>query len=370
MTKIKVAQFVSSMNCGGTETMLMNIFRDFNRDNFEFIFVENTPKKTYYTNEIFSLGGRIKKISSFHLVGIKKYIYELIDFFKSEKIDVVHSHTFLHSGIVLFAAKKAGVKIRIAHSHSAMKSNDNNKLKFLILQKLILKNATNLIACSTESGLCLFGKKFKENGVVLHNPIQLSKIINVDLDSVAQLKNMYSIRKNCLIIGHVGRLVDVKNHKFMLEIAKKLKHMNFSFKMFFLGEGELRSDIENQIKKNKLNDYVILTGNVSNVYKYMKLFDLLLLPSFYEGLPVTLIEAQASNLKCLISDNISKESDLGLGLIKFLDISNIDVWINEITHFNKEKSLENGNIYKKIIELKFDSKVLVNEYENLYIYKQ
>ena len=97
MKKIKIAQFVGSMDCGGTETMLMNIFRNFNHNEFEFIFVENVCKNTWYRDEILSLNGQIKKISPFRLMNINKYIRELIEFFKNEKIDVVHSHVFLHS---------------------------------------------------------------------------------------------------------------------------------------------------------------------------------------------------------------------------------------------------------------------------------
>lgn len=366
MTKIKVVQFVGSMNCGGTETMLMNLFRDFDHEQYNFIFMENVYEKSWYTDEILSLGGTVKKVSPFRLIKIRKYIKELIQFFKNEKIDVVHSHVFLHSGIVLYAAKKAGVKIRIAHSHSAMNANDNNRFKFLILQNLILKNATKLVACSTEAGLCLFGKEFKKKGIVLPNPIQLDKIKNVEKSNIEKIKKKYSLTNDILVIGHVGRLVEVKNHKFLIELAKLLKDKKINFKMFFLGEGVMRERIEKQIKELKLEDYVILTGNVSNVYDFMKIFDLLLLPSFYEGLPVTLIEAQASNLQCLVSSNISRESDLGLGLIKFLDIKKIEYWVNEIIHFKKKNCLPKDLIYDRIKERRYDSNITKLEYEKLY----
>ena len=366
MKKIKIAQFVGSMDCGGTETMLMNIFRNFNHNEFEFIFVENVCKNTWYRDEILSLNGQIKKISPFRLMNINKYIRELIEFFKNEKIDVVHSHVFLHSGIVLYAAKKAGVKIRIAHSHSAMKTSDNNRLKFLFMQRLILKNATKLVACSTEAGLCLFGKQFKIKGIVLPNPIELNKIKHIKKNDVDLLKNKYHINNVDLIIGHVGRLVEVKNHNFLIDIAKILKNKNVNFKMFFLGDGDLREHIQNRIKNEKLEDYIILTGNVSNVYNYMNFFDLLLLPSFYEGLPVTLIEAQASNLQCIVSNNVSRESDLGLGLINFLDINKIEDWINEIINFKKTHVLSKKNIYTRIREMKYDTDISRLEYEKIY----
>ena len=125
MKKIKVAQFVGSMNCGGTETMLMKLFSEIDKKKYEFFFIENIKEKSWYTDEIIKLGGKVVKVPQFRFINIIKYFCYLVRLFKKEKFDVVHSHVFLHSGIVMAAAKIANVPIRISHSHSAMRSSDN-----------------------------------------------------------------------------------------------------------------------------------------------------------------------------------------------------------------------------------------------------
>lgn len=367
MKKIKIAYFVGTMNCGGTETMLMNLFESLDKDKYDISFIENVSEKCWYDDEITNFGGKIIKIQNFSFKNIIKYINQLIEVFKKEKFDVVHSHVFLHSGLVMYAAKKAKIKIRISHSHSAMRKSDNNWLKLFILRKLILKNSNKLIACSTEAGLCLFGEKFLESGIVLPNPIQLRLINSIDSLSLNDLKKEYNIKSNELVIGHVGRLIEIKNHKFMLELAKILKSKNIDFKLFFIGDGPQKNDILNNIKSFKLTDNVILTGTLKNdmVYKFMKIFDIFLLPSFYEGLPVTLIEAQASGLYSIVSKNISRESDLDLGLVKFEDIADKEKWLDDITNF-KKIYISQDNINSVIKQKKYDAEESKKEYEKLY----
>lgn len=365
--KIKIAYFVGSMNCGGTETMLMNLFRKLDKDNYDVTFIENVPEKTWYTDEINKLGGRVIKVQSFSFKNIFSYIKELIELFKKENFDVVHSHVFLHSGIVMYAAYKAGIKIRISHSHSAMRKEDNSGLKVFLLRKMLLKYSTNILACSKEAGIYLFGDVFNKKGKVVPNPINLDLIKSVRKEHVEELRKKYNIKNDEIVLGHVGRLVKVKNHLFLIKLAQKLKENNIKFKMLFVGDGEEKESIENEIAKNNLQEYVILTGNVRNeeVYSYMKLFDILLLPSFYEGLPVTLIEAQASNVFSIVSDNVSRESDLGLGLIEFKNIDKIDIWYDLICSF-KHRDILQKDIDSVIINKKFGIDSSVIEYESLY----
>lgn len=364
--KIKIAQFVGTMNCGGTETMLVNLFKSFDKNKYEFVFIENTSEKCWYDDEILNNGGRIIKVQSFSFKRIRKYIKELITVFKKENFDVVHSHVYLHSGIIMYAAKKAGVKKRVSHSHSAMRKCDNNIFKTKLLNYLIIKNSTDLVACSTEAGIGLFGKEFLEKGLVLPNPIQLEKMRTINSADVVKLKKKYKIDDDTLVIGHVGRLVAVKNHDFLIEIATIFKNKDISFKMFFLGDGPLMDDIKYKVAENDLSNNIIITGNVSNVYEYMKIFDILLLPSIYEGLPVTLIEAQASGIFSIVSNNVSKESDLGLKLIEFCDIKNSNLWFEQILKHKSYKKISQEKIYKAIVEKKYDATASREEYEKLY----
>lgn len=361
--KIKVAQFVGSMNCGGTETMLMNVFESMDKEKYEVTFIENVEFECWYDKKIIELGGKIIKIDKFNYLNYFSYCKQLIEVLKD--FDVVHSHTFLHTGIVLKCAKKAGVKVRIAHSHSAMKMNLVFKLKSFIFRRLILKNATNLLACSTEAGYCLYGENFKNRGEVIPNPIDISKM-DIPEKEIKELMKRYKIDKETLIIGHVGRFVELKNHQFMLEIAKKLKQKHISFKMLFIGNGPLFESIKSKISDYGLSKEVILVGLSNEVYKYMKMFDLFLLPSVYEGLPVTLVEAQAAGLGAIVSENISHEADLGLGLVQFLSIDdNLDDWVDKIINY-EQKSVNEKTIKQVFEEKQYTTSSLIKKYDVLY----
>ncbi len=356
-----IAQFVGSMNCGGTETMLMNILRHIDSNKYEFTFIENVKGKSWYTDEIISLGHKVVKISPFSLRHYFKYKRELKNILKEKKYDVVHSHVYLHSGIVLSVAKKCHIPVRISHSHSSMRKNDNNWLKVFVMRKMIVKNATNLLACSKDAGVSLFGKNLFD---IVHNPIDYEKIKSITEEDTNKLLKKYNLTSNQLILGSVGRLEKVKNHAFLIELASKLKDKNIVFKMFFIGDGSNRLSIEKLIEEKKLTDDIIMVGNTNNVFNYMKLFDFFLMPSLYEGLPLALIEAQSCNNYCIVSSNVSRESDLNLNNIKFMSINEIDKWeeLIENMHYNKkidqqtiENKLDEGNfliesVVKKILD--------------------
>ncbi len=370
MKKIKIAEFVGSMNCGGTETMLMNVFRNIDREKYEIHFIETVNEKCWYDDEIIKLGGKIIKVKE-KKGNIFAYTKSLIKLFRTNNYDVVHSHTYLHSGIVMYAAKKAEIKNRIAHSHSNMntvKLTISYKIKKLFLQRLILKYANKLVACSKEAGISLFGKKFEKNGIILHNPVDLNKLDNVDTEKVNEIKKRYGILSNTkqIILGHVGRFIPIKNHKFLIEIAKKLSNMKIDFRLFLLGDGENFGEIKKIINQNNLQNNIIMTGNVTNVYDYMSFMDVFVMPSLYEGLPLTVIEAQASGVNCILSNNISKESDLQLGIVKFLSLDNIEDWINQILKMGKIERLDKQTIINKIKDLKFDIQSVIKELEKLY----
>lgn len=367
--KVKILYFVGSMNCGGTETMLMNIFRELDNKNFEITFAINEKEEGWYEKEILSLNGKILRIKKIGDIGLTKYIKYLSNIFREGKYDVVHSHTFLHSGFVMKAARKAGVKVRIAHSHSAMDHFERSIKYFLkkfFLQKLILKNSTHLLACSTEAGLCLFGKKFYKKGIVIKNPIRIKEIKKIIEEDQSKIKEKYNIKQNELVIGHVGRFVEVKNHKFILEIAKKLKKQNIDFKMFLIGEGELFEEIKNKCYEMALDDLIIFTGNKANVYEYINSFDVFILPSFYEGLPLTAIESQGFGVKSLVSNKVSKESDLGIGILEFLDIdSSPKLWVEKILGA-KEAKKDTKKSIQALIDNGYKIEDIIEKLENIY----
>lgn len=362
MKKIKVAHFVGSMNCGGAETMLMNLFRTIDHEKYEFTFIVNINHKGWYDDEIRELGGRIIKVDTLSERSIVSYIKYLADLFRSEQFDIIHSHVFLHSGFVMAAAFKAGIKNRITHSHSAMGKNENNFIKRILLKYLILRYATQYVACSTEAGLCLFGKSFYKKGVVIRNPIDEQKIEQTLKNDKNKVIKELKITPKELILCHVGRFVPIKNHQFLLEIAVNLKEKKIPFKMILIGDGQLYKEIIDQVEKLQLKQEIIFTGAIRNVYEYLNCADFFLLPSFYEGLPLVGIEAQSLGKQCLFSNKISKESDMGIGLVQFLDINDINLWIERITNFKPNQV--NGLDYLK--ESEYSIQYALKEIEKIY----
>lgn len=358
---LKVAQFVGSMNLGGAETLLMHILRNLDNKRFRFIFMENVLGKTYYTDEIIKLGGEIIKTPEFSYKRITPYYRWLVDWFKTEKPDIVHSHTYLHSWIVLAAAKKAGIKRRIAHSHSGMHSYNNGSWLRWKLQKKILKHfATDLVACSKEAKKDLF--EDHPNTVIIKNPVDLADFSNIKKADVVRLRERYNAKEGTILIGNVGRLMKQKNHEFLLGIAQELQKKKIDFKMLFLGDGDLRKLITKKIKQYRLDDKVFVVGNVKNVPTYLMAIDVFAMPSYWEGLSLAALEAQASGVYCILSDTVSAEVKVNDN-VKFLPLE-LDRWAEEIT--NSDERISRSKAAVNLRNQGFDIHSVTANFEDLY----
>lgn len=332
---IRVLQITGGMNMGGIENFIMNIYRNIDRDRVQFDFLIHQEEKQIFEDEIISLGGKVFRIPSLGKVGHFKYIKKLREFFLSHhEYKIVHSHYNTISGIILREAKKCGIKNRIAHSHIAYP-----KYKFLekiyksYSKSFIKSNATKLFACSNLAGEWLYGKN--GNYKVINNGIEANKYkLNekIKIEKREELK----IEKDEIAIGHIGRLTEQKNHKFLIEIFSKLYNINNKYKLFIIGNGELEDKIREQIKTLSLEKNIIMLGVRKDVNEILQAMDLFVFPSLYEGLPVTLVEAQGAGLKCFISDTVTKEIDLECGLTEFISLNRTSEEWAEIIDKNKE----------------------------------
>lgn len=306
---IRVLHVVTHMNRGGLETMLMNYYRNIDRSQLQFDFLVHREKRADYDDEIESLGGRIYRLpplNPFDLI----YRRRLQQFFlEHPEYKIVHSHIDCMSAIPLKAAKKAGVPVRIAHSHNSNQDRDAKYILKLLYKYRIPKYATKLMACSQAAGRWMFGGREFE---VLNNAIDASsyqfdqkirdtqrKALGIDLDS--------------FVVGHVGRFSPPKNHDFLIDVFAECVNMKPKAKLILVGDGNLRPGIEEKVRRLGLEASVIFTGVRSDVAKLMQAMDVFVFPSIYEGLPLTVVEAQAAGLPCLISDAVPiecKKTDL------------------------------------------------------------
>ena len=305
---LRILQVVTHMNRGGLETMLMNYYRHIDRTQVQFDFLTHRPYDGDYGEEIKALGGKIYHLSRLNPFS-GRYKNELRQFFKEHpEYQIIHVHQDCLSSVILKEAEKCGVPVRIAHSHNA---NQDHNLKYAIkmyFRRFIPKYATDLFACSGEAGKWMFGDApFK----VFNNAIDAqSYAFNVEKRNKSRKE--LGVCDTTLLVGHVGRFSPQKNHSFLIDIFYEIQKRTEA-KLLLVGDGELRADIEKKIADLKLQDKVIMTGVRSDVADLLQAMDVFVFPSHYEGLPVTMIEAQASGLPCLISDKVPiecKKTDL------------------------------------------------------------
>lgn len=317
MKTIRILHVVPNMQQGGIENFLMNIYRNIDRKKVQFDFLVHYKKRFFFDDEIEKLGGKIYRFSIREDNNLIKYIRDLDKFFKEHKeYKIVHGHMGSLGGIYLHVAKKNGVPIRIAHSHGAAHLKTIKGYIKSILFKFFRMPANVYWACSTEAGKFIFGKRTKFE--LIPNAIDMEKFkYNIFIRN--EVRNDLKLN-NKLVIGNVGRFNLQKNHSFLLDIFAELHKISPNAILLLIGNGELEKNIKDKINKLNLNNDVKLLGIRNDVNRIYQAMDLFLMPSLFEGLPLTGVEAQVSKLKCFFSDAITKEVAI-TNNVKFIPLS-------------------------------------------------
>lgn len=337
---IRVLHIVGAMNRAGTETMLMNIYRNIDREKVQFDFVSYSSEDAHYDGEIEKLGGRVIKLSNTQSV---KEIYDALK--KYGPYDVIHSHTLFHCGIANLAAKLAGVKVRIAHAHTTLDKSDSfvRKVYIQTMRSIINNSSTHLLACSNEAGKYLFGERNLNRSKYMYFPnlIDYSQFLREPSKEVEKFKRKEGL-ENSIVIGHIGRFMEAKNHKFLLQVMKSIINKNPNTKLLLVGDGNLRLQIEEFAKKEGIYNTIRFVGIRDDIHTMLHSMDIFVFPSIYEGLGLVLLEAQASGLPCIVSEAIQPEADLKMGLFSRLSLDDgADIWADTILKLagKKEKSI-------------------------------
>lgn len=348
----------NTMNIGGIENYLVNVTKNIDLKQYNFKFLCYKNEHFDFEDILNSYGCKIIRISDPKKVGVLKHLKELKSVMKDEKVDVVESHTYFESGIVLMAAHLAHVKIRIAHSHTTEGLNRVSffrKVKWSIARCLINIFATERVACSYEAGLALFGnKKFEiiENGIDMNN-------FYYNQDIRKKLREDLNLTDKNIVLGHVGRFDQSKNHEFLIDLMTELVKTNENYKLMLVGDGVKMSAIKSLVKERKLKNKVIFLGSVNDTYRYYNAFDLFVFPSIYEGLGISLIEAQANGLTCFASSNVPLESKITEN-VQYLDLTNLDDWVEKISDASKVRNSVDLN------KSKYNIKTVVNKLKQIY----
>ncbi len=366
MDKIRVAQVIGTAKAGGVESMIMNLYQNIDRSQVTFdFFVENTCP-IIDKEKIKKLGGNVIIIP--HYANVFKYVRTLKKLFIKGKYDIVHSNMNALSVFTLLAAKKANIKVRIAHSHST--ANKKEWLKTLIkniLRPFSKKYATHFFACSDLSARWLFGNKIVDakKVIIINNAIDLSRFAPDDNKRI-DMRNKLNIDNNDLVIGNIGRFVPQKNHIFLIDIFKEIKQRKPNSKLLLIGDGPYLNKIKQKVQKLKLTKDVLFIGTVKDVEMYYQTMDYFVLPSLYEGLPVVGIEAQAMGLNVFFSKNVTEEVKVNDN-VYFLSLKQPSkIWANEIINCLPTNRIQNHqNMLKSQYDIKIEGAKLLRIYKEI-----
>lgn len=363
---IKILHVVSSLSIrSGVMSVLMNYYRNINKDKIQFEFCYYVDREDTYEEEINSLGGRVIKISRPSLS--RSFLIELNNFFKqqSDTYLALHIHevylTFLFAPI----AKRNGIKNIITHSHATMYSDRKiNALRNQILCMPLKKQANYYYSCSEAAGKFLYGQKYFEEGKVkvINNAIDCEKykFKSKTRDDMREKLGL----KDHLVIGNVGRFNEQKNHSFLIDIFYSMRQTKEKVILLLVGDGPLFQNIKDKVDKLNMSNDVIFLGRRKDISDILQAMDIFLLPSLYEGLPVVGVEAQASGLPIVLSDTITRE--IGLFNYKYIDLEKTpEYWAKEILSIKQDNN--RNQAYLEVKEKGFDIKQEAKKLEKTYL---
>lgn len=303
---MRVLQILPALNfCGGIENYVMNYYRHIDREKIQFDFITHTNLECSFKEEIISMGGRIYELPVFTLRSLPNILSIIDDFFLKHKDEykIIHCHMANAACFYFWKAKKYGIENCILHSHQSSAADKFiHRLRNYPLLCIGVYLSTCKVACSNLAGKFLFkGSEFK----VIKNAIEYDRF-SFDLEIRKKIREKYNIDEK-LVVGHIGRFCAQKNQEFLVNVFADLCKKNKNSVLIMVGNGENREYIKHLVSITNISDKVIFVDTCNNVNEFYQAFDVFVLPSLYEGLPVVGVEAQASGLPCLFSDRISDE---------------------------------------------------------------
>ncbi len=375
---VRILQVCYTMGLGGIETWLMNILRNIDRDRFRFDFLVYTTQPQFYDDEIRSLGSRI--IPCAHPSEGLKHFQDLKRILNREgPYDVIHAHGSQTIGNTLRMAERAGIKIRIAHSHNATRHRAR-RIRSLLFEPVarywLHKSMTIGLGVSEAACFQLFGKgwKFDRRCRVLGYGIDWDRYKNI-IDRKG-IRAKFKLPGDSLVIGHVGRFVPEKNHQFFLKVASQIARMRNDVCFLLVGDGSLKPSVEAEVKHLGLDKKFILVGVQTDIPALLQGMDVLLFPSLFEGLPIALLEAQAVGLPCVISDSIPLEAIAIEKQVTRLPLDvPVDIWADAVIEASKQDREKNHpRAWEAVSKSRFSLQSNIKELSHLYqagsFYKQ
>ena len=358
--KINVLNVIGALNTGGAETMLVNILRTINQNKFNVFFLCYSNEKYDYEDEINKLGGTILRMRN---RGIIHNIIAIKHIIKKNKIDVVHCHTYYNSVFAVIAARLSRIKTIIVHSHNTKAGVGEKKKKkvyYSISKSIINRFATHFVACGDLAGRAMF---YKTNKFwIFHNGI-LPNEFKYSSKNRKEIRKELGIGDKDIVIGHVGRFSEQKNHSFMIDIFREFCKEHKNSVLILVGQGHLQQEIKQKTIDYGIEKNVRFVGLRKDTNKIYSAMDAMILPSLYEGLPLVLIEAQASGLPIIASDTIDRSVDI-TNTIRFVSLNDsIKKWCDTMEECVGKRYADN---YEIVVRSDYSMPSEVKKLEKIY----
>lgn len=365
--KIRILHMIGSLGIGGSQAFIMNIYRKIDRDKIQFDFIVDSPEYNHYGAEIENLGGKVyyfPKFNGKNFFDIKRFWTLFLK--EHREYQVLHSHVRSYASIYLPIARSFGLKT-IIHSHSTSNGKGMLALGKSILQLPLRFQADYYIACSQEAGEWLFGKKIcrSDKFYVTNNAIDVDDFVFFE-------QNRKRIRlelglKEEFVLGYLARVTSPKNPLFVIDVMAELIKIIPDAKLLFVGDGELLSEVRKKIAELGIQKNVMITGARTDVSHLLAAMDCYILPSFWEGLGISLIEAQAAGLPCICSDGIQDEAVVTDLVSRYPLSLGAKTWAEKISSYKEIRT--RPNVSDKIKMAGFDivqnTEMLQGFYEKL-----
>jgi glycosyltransferase involved in cell wall biosynthesis len=351
------------LNRGGAETNVMNYYRKLDKTKFQFDFVVHREEKGAYEDEIIALGGKIFRFQNIHPLKLNNYKKAITQFFCENQYQIIHGQCSELGYFFYKEAHRNKVPIIIAHGHNATPRLDMKSPFRWFWKKRMMQYVNTYFTCGDEASVWLFGKKLAPKAFTMTNAID-STLFAFDNEKSNQLRKDLNADKSKNFI-HVGRFNAQKNHEFLIAVFNQLLKKDTNQKLFLVGEGELKPQIEDKVKKLGIAENVVFLGSRSDVNSLLQAMDIFLFPSLFEGLPVSLVEAQASGIRCVISDGIPREAIIINQNVEVISLKETAIqWANKIHSFNEFNKKEVSQV---IIEKGYDINTNVKILEEKYV---
>lgn len=362
---IRVLHVGLSNNPGGVENLVLNYYKNIDRRQIEFDYLDIYGEGIAFSNEIEELGGKIYIVSNYkkHPLKAKKEITNLL---KRCTFDIVHIHMQSAANLlpVNIAANNKKVKV-ICHSHSSSTPKGNLRKIFDVVNKRKIRSyPVNKWACGVRAGVWMWGEEFDSSNII-PNAIDY-KLYRKNESIKNKLKNKLGFTEKDIVIGFVGRFGDEKNTFFLIEVLKELLKISNNYKLLTVGGNGLYDLFLKKISDEKLDNNYYSAGIQSSTYEWYQMMDCFLLPSFFEGFPMVGVEAQAAGLPCFLSDKIAKEIDISRN-VKFLSIEGENApkeWAIQINNEINSRNSESSN-FPELYKIEYAAKILEKKYYSI-----